>query len=150
MLRSVTTGFNHHVERGEELLRLQGTKPQSAQQQPKLKLSWIEVCCQRLGFDPERCPCSKKGKMHIIRLLKPRSPPHFTDCTIKRQDGHCKSIAPEYLRQFGSFKAKPMQLLNPFPRCRLLCAESENFAFRSLKKVKTRSFIALLYQNQIN
>ena len=68
-------GFLSSRRKGEELPRLQDTEPQAAQQQPKPKLSWQEVCRQRLGFDPELCPCCQKGKMLTIELLQPRSPP---------------------------------------------------------------------------
>ncbi|MDD2964105.1 MAG: hypothetical protein PHQ65_04560 [Bacteroidales bacterium] len=68
-------GFLSSRRKAEELPNLQSTEPQAAQQQPKPKLSWQEVCRQRLGFDPELCPCCKKGKMLTIELLQPRSPP---------------------------------------------------------------------------
>ncbi|PKP25202.1 MAG: hypothetical protein CVU06_04320 [Bacteroidetes bacterium HGW-Bacteroidetes-22] len=45
-------------------------------------------------------------------------------------------------------KAKPMQLLNAFLKCRLFRVERENHAIRSFKK-QNPSFIALFYQNQI-
>lgn len=40
-----------------------------------IKLSWQEVCRQRLGFDPEICPLCGKGKMVLVGLLEPRPPP---------------------------------------------------------------------------
>jgi len=66
-------GFLSSRRKGEELPKVQSTEPSAAEQQPKL--SWQEVCRQRLGFDPEACPCCKQGKMKTIELLQPRSPP---------------------------------------------------------------------------
>lgn len=42
----------------------------------KVKKNWKQVCRELLHYDPDLCPCCKKGRMITIELLLPgRSPP---------------------------------------------------------------------------
>lgn len=50
-------------------------KDQNGKTFAREKPSWQQVCIQRMGFDPERCPCCGKGKMVLLRVLQPRPPP---------------------------------------------------------------------------
>jgi hypothetical protein len=74
-------GFLSSRRKSTELPVLQGkeieAKPLEPTQKPnrKPKLSWQEVCRQRLNFDPEVCPCCQTGKMRTIETILPRSPP---------------------------------------------------------------------------
>jgi len=42
---------------------------------PREKPKWQQACRERMGFDPEKCPCCGLGKMAILRVIKPRPPP---------------------------------------------------------------------------
>lgn len=37
--------------------------------------TWQQVCRERLGFDPEKCPCCGSGRMKVIGIVDPRPPP---------------------------------------------------------------------------
>lgn len=39
------------------------------------KPAWQKVCRERLGFDPEKCPCCGSGRMKVIGIVDPRPPP---------------------------------------------------------------------------
>jgi hypothetical protein len=56
---------------------LQGKEVNSSTSEttPPPKLTWQEVCRQRLKFDPEVCPCCQTGKMKTIETILSRSPP---------------------------------------------------------------------------
>jgi hypothetical protein len=42
---------------------------------PREKPGWQQACRERMGFDPEKCPCCQTGKMAILSVIKPRPPP---------------------------------------------------------------------------
>ena len=42
---------------------------------PRVKPSWQQVCRERLGYDPEKCPCCGDGKMILISVTQARPPP---------------------------------------------------------------------------
>ena len=43
------------------------------------KKDWKQICIEHLHFDPEICPCCKKGKMVTIEHLIPeRAPPVYS------------------------------------------------------------------------
>lgn len=70
-------GFLSSRRKSNELPVLQGKEVNSSTSEttPVPRLTWQEVCRQRLKFDPEVCPCCLKGKMKTIETLLPRSPP---------------------------------------------------------------------------
>lgn len=39
------------------------------------KPTWQQVCRERLGYDPEKCPCCGSGRMKVIGIVDPRPPP---------------------------------------------------------------------------
>lgn len=39
------------------------------------KPTWQQVCSERLGYEPEQCPCCGSGRMKIIGFANPRPPP---------------------------------------------------------------------------
>jgi len=39
------------------------------------KPTWQQVCREKFGFDPEKCPCCGTGIMKIIGIVDPRPPP---------------------------------------------------------------------------
>jgi hypothetical protein len=59
------------------------TKPQLKMQQMKMgisiikkeKLSWQQIAKQAMGFDPDLCPCCKKGKMITVLCFDANAPP---------------------------------------------------------------------------
>jgi hypothetical protein len=42
---------------------------------PKPKIAWRDVCRLAMGFDPDQCPCCKKGRMHTIMCFGAHAPP---------------------------------------------------------------------------
>ena len=44
------------------------------------KKNWKQICKEKLNFDPDLCPCCKKGKMITKELLEihKRGPPEIT------------------------------------------------------------------------
>jgi hypothetical protein len=57
--------------------RLQQARESLNTEKPKKeKLNWKEISRERLNYDPDVCPCCKKGKMQITGILNPgRGPP---------------------------------------------------------------------------
>ncbi len=70
-------GFLSSRRKSIELPVLQGKEVNSTglEAKPSPRLSWKEVCRQRLKFDPQACPCCQTGKMKTIATILPRSPP---------------------------------------------------------------------------
>jgi hypothetical protein len=69
-------GFLSARRKGTELPVLQGKETTlNATAGPKPRLSWKQICRQRLGFDPDICPCCSEGRMLTIEVLLPRAPP---------------------------------------------------------------------------
>ncbi|MBE0640350.1 MAG: hypothetical protein IH598_17695, partial [Bacteroidales bacterium] len=70
-------GFLSSRRKATELPELQGKQVNNstAETIPVPKLTWQEVCRQRLKSDPEVCPCCQTGKMKTIEVILPRSPP---------------------------------------------------------------------------
>jgi hypothetical protein len=69
-------GFLSARRKGTELpALLRGEAAQIATQGPKPRLTWKQVCRQRLDFDPDTCPCCNQGRMVTIEVLLPRAPP---------------------------------------------------------------------------
>jgi hypothetical protein len=70
-------GFLSSRRKATELAALQGKEVNNstAETVPAPKLTWQEVCRQRLKYDPEQCPCCQSGRMKTIETILPRSPP---------------------------------------------------------------------------
>jgi hypothetical protein len=69
-------GFLSSRKKAAELPVLLGKSVETNQKsEPAPKLSWQEVCRQRLNYDPEVCPCCHTGHMKTIEIILPRSPP---------------------------------------------------------------------------
>jgi hypothetical protein len=50
-------------------------KDENGQKIASSKPAWQQVCRERLGFDPEKCPCCGSGRMKLIGIVDPRPPP---------------------------------------------------------------------------
>lgn len=70
-------GFLSSRRKATELPALQGKEVNisTAETTPAPRLTWQEVCRQRLKYDPEQCPCCQSGRMKTIETILPRSPP---------------------------------------------------------------------------
>jgi hypothetical protein len=65
-------GFLSARKKGTELPVLQGKEATpNVSPGPRLKLSWKQICRQRLGFDPDICPCRSEGRMVTIEVCCP-------------------------------------------------------------------------------
>ncbi len=56
-------------------LKMTGRKPQAYKKKPKK--NWKVICKEKLNFNPDLCPCCKKGKMVRVEVFTPlqRPPP---------------------------------------------------------------------------
>lgn len=50
-------------------------KDENGQRIMPSKPTWQQVCRERPGFDPEKCPCCGSGRMKVIGIVDPRPPP---------------------------------------------------------------------------
>jgi len=68
-------GFLSSRLKTSELRPLQGESGTGCKNESKGKPAWQEICRQKLGFDPELCPCCITGRMITIETFPPRPPP---------------------------------------------------------------------------
>lgn len=85
-------GFLSSRRKATELAALQGKEVNisTAETTPAPKLTWQEVCRQRLNYDPELCPCCQSGHMKTIETILPRSPP--TAINIPQKSIHKSAV----------------------------------------------------------
>jgi hypothetical protein len=65
-------GFLSSRRKGEYIIK---PKDENGKAIPMQKPTWQQVCRERLGFDPEKCPCCGSPNMKIVGIVEPRPPP---------------------------------------------------------------------------
>lgn len=50
-------------------------KDENGQKVMLSKPTWQQVCRERLGYDPDKCPCCGSGRMKVLGIVDPRPPP---------------------------------------------------------------------------